>query len=216
MTRPGLPPPPPPADLRAVLDEASVRAVRADRVRILRELGRRSLGPGRLLLLWAVAAVIALGWSLVGAGLMAFESSGPFSVVFGGVFALLGAGVMIPAGFWSARCVRRDRAVRRLLHAWAEVDPDPAADAWLRSPGPILFWALSSSAAAVFGLYVCFAAAAAAWARPGGATYGEVTYTVGFGTILWITGLLGLGKAGAHHRWAVRAFPPPPPVVRGR
>ncbi|MFD0266775.1 hypothetical protein ACFVGY_09290 [Streptomyces sp. NPDC127106] len=214
MTHPDLPPPPPPAPVRAQLDGASVRALRADRVRILRELERRSLGPGRLLLLWAVAAVFAIGWSLVGAALLSFETRDPFSVVYGAVFALLGAGVMIPTGFWFAWCVRRDRAMRRLLRAWAEVDPDPAADAWLRSPGMSLFWALASGAVAAFGFYVSFAAAASA--RPGDTTYGEVAYLIGFGTILWVTGLLGLGKAGAHHRWAVRAFPPPPPAVTGR
>ncbi|MEU2394731.1 hypothetical protein [Streptomyces sp. NPDC007369] len=212
--RSDLPPPPPPAHVRARLDAASVQAVRADRMRILRELDRRSLGPGRLLLLWAVAAVFALGWSLAGIALTSFETDDPFSVLYGAVSALLGAGVMIPTGFWFAWCVRQDRAMRRLLRAWAEVDPDPAADAWLRSPGRSLLWTLASSAVAAFGLYVSFAAAVSA--RPGATPYGEVAYSIGFGTILWITGLLGLGKAGAHHRWAVRTFPPPPPAVRGR
>lgn len=55
-----------------------------------------------------------------------------------------------------------------------------------------------------FGLYVTFGSAVSA--RPGSTTYGEVTYYMGLGMILWITGLLGLGKAGAHYRWAVRAF----------
>ncbi|NXY98847.1 hypothetical protein HYE82_31600, partial [Streptomyces sp. BR123] len=205
MTYPDLPPPPPPAPVRARLDEASAQALRADRARILRELDRRSLGPGRLLLLWAVATVFTVGWSLVGAALMSFEAPDPFSVIYGAVFALLGAGVMIPTGFWFAWCVRRDRAMRRLLRAWAEVAPDPAADAWLRAPRMSLFWALASFAVAAFGLWVSFAGTASA--RPGDTTYGEMAYLIGLGTILWVTGLLGLGKAGTHYRWAVRAFP---------
>ncbi|MEU6867915.1 hypothetical protein ABZ924_32550 [Streptomyces sp. NPDC046876] len=200
MPRRDLPPPPPSADLRPWLDET---AVRADRARILQELGRLSLGPGRLLLLWAVAAVFALGWSFVGMALMSFETPEPLSAVFGIVFAALGAGVLVPAGFWFARGARRDREVRRLLHAWAACDHDPAADARLRAPGLSLTWLLASFVPAALGLYVAFAAAASA--RPGETTYGEVAYYMGLGMVLWITGLLGLAKAGAHYRWAVRA-----------
>lgn len=188
--------------MRAWLDES---AVRADRARFLKELGRRSLGPGRLLLLWAVAAVFALGWSFVGMALMSFETPGePLAYVFGLIFALLGAGVLIPAGFWFARGAKRDRRVRQLMCAWAESDRDPAADAGVRAPGLSLTWLLASFALGAFGLYVTFGSAASA--RPGATTYGEVTYFMGLGMILWITGLLGLGKAGAHYRWAVRVF----------
>lgn len=202
MPRRDLPPPPPPAHLRAWLDEGTVRA---DRARFLQDLRRRSLGLGRLLLLWAVAAVFALGWSFVGMALMSFEVPGdPFAYVFGLIFALLGAGVLIPAGFWFAWGAKRDRRVRQLLCAWAESDRDPAADARLRAPGLSLTWLLASFALGAFGLYVTFGSAASA--RPGESTYGEVTYFIGLGMILWITGLLGLGKAGAHYRWAVRAF----------
>ncbi|MEW2413544.1 hypothetical protein AB0953_07460 [Streptomyces sp. NPDC046866] len=201
MPRRDLPPPPPPEDLRPWLDGA---AVRADRARILRQLGRLNLGLDRLLLLWAVAAVFALGWSFVGMALMSFESPEAFSAVFGVVFATLGVGVLVPAGFWFARGARRDREVRRLLHAWAAWERDPAADAGLRAPGLSLAWLLASFVPAALGLCVAFASAASA--RPGESTYGEVAYFVGLGMVLWITGLLGLAKAGAHYRWAVRAF----------
>ncbi|WP_449483632.1 hypothetical protein [Streptomyces avidinii] len=204
MPRRDLPPPPPPAHLRAWLDES---AVRADRARFLHELGRRSLGIGRLLLLWAVAAVFALGWSFVGMALMAFETHDPLSYLFGLIFAVLGVGVLIPAGFWFAWGAKRDRRIRRLLCAWAELgrDPaDPAAESAARAPGLSLTWLLTSFALAGTGLWVTFASAATA--RPGDDTYGEVAYTVGLGMILWITGLLGAGKAGAHYRWALRAF----------
>ncbi|MGW0398648.1 hypothetical protein ACWD0E_12535 [Streptomyces sp. NPDC003002] len=202
MPRRDLPPPPPPAHVRAWLDEA---ALRADRARFLRELGRRDLGPGRLLLLWAVSAVFALGWSFVGMALMAVEQGGGLSVyALGLVFAVLGAGVLVPAGFWFAWGARRDRQVRRLLWAWAEADRDPAADRRVRAPGRSLAWLLASYGLGAAGLWVSFGVAGSA--RPGEETYGEVAYCMGLALILWITGLLGAGKAGAHYRWAVRAF----------
>ncbi|MGW6687384.1 hypothetical protein [Streptomyces sp. NPDC054961] len=201
MPRRDLPPPPPPAHLRAWLDESTVRA---DRARFLNELGRRSLGVGRLLLLWAVAAVFALGWSFVGMALMAFEAHDPLSYLFGLIFSVLGVGVLIPAGFWFAWGAKRDRQMRRLLCAWAELDGDPDTDSSARAPGLSLTWLLSSFVLAGTGLWVTFGTAVSA--RPGADTYGEVTYTMGLGMILWITGLLGAGKAGAHYRWAVRAF----------
>ncbi|WP_251053993.1 hypothetical protein [Streptomyces sp. ISL-66] len=201
MPRRELPPPPPPAHLRAWLDESTVRA---DRARFLSELGRRSLGIGRLLLLWAVAAVFALGWSFVGMALMAFEAHDPFSYLFGLIFAALGVGVLIPAGFWLAWGAKRDRQVRRLLCAWAELGRDPAADSAVRAPGLSLTWLLASFVLCGLGLWVTLGSAASA--VPGDDTYGEVAYTMGLGMILWITGLLGAGKAGAHYRWALRAF----------
>ncbi|MEV7524641.1 hypothetical protein [Streptomyces sp. NPDC091371] len=204
MPRRDLPPLPPPAHLRAWLDEA---VVRADRARFLTELSRRSLGIGQLLLLWAVAAVFVLGWSFVGMAWVAFEEHDPFSYAYGLILAVLGAGVLIPAGFWFARGARRDRQVRQLLHAWVESDRDPAADARLRAPGLSLTWLLASFALGAFGLWVAFAAAAAE--RPAGAAYGEVASLMGIGQILWITGLLGLAKAVAHYRWAVRALRSP-------
>ncbi|MET9886946.1 hypothetical protein ABZZ20_28150 [Streptomyces sp. NPDC006430] len=202
MSRLDLPPPPPPAHLRAWLDEGTVRA---DRARFLKELGRRSLGIGRLLLLWAVAAVFALGWTFVGMALMAFEEAGdPLSYLFGLIFGVLGTGVLVPAGFWLAWGAKRDRQVRQLLCAWAESGRDPATDARVRAPGLSVTWLLASLALGAVGLCVTFGSAATA--RPGSETYGEVTYYMGLGMILWITGLLGLGKAGAHYRWAVRVF----------
>lgn len=201
MPRRDLPPPPPPAHLRAWLDE---NAVRADRARFLSELGRRSLGFGRLLLLWAVSAVFALGWTFVGMALMAFETHDLFSYLFGLIFAVLGVGVLIPAGFWFAWGAKQDRQIRRLMSAWAELGRDPAADAEVRAPGRSLTWLLTSFLLGALGLYVTFGTAVTA--RPGADTYGEVAYMMGLGMILWITGLLGLGKAGAHYRWAVRAF----------
>ncbi|MER5935632.1 hypothetical protein [Streptomyces sp. NPDC002054] len=216
MPRRHLPPPPPPAHLRAWHDEA---VLQDDRAEFLAELARHSLGLTRLLLLWSVAAVFAFGWSFLGMALMSFEQGDGLGALIGAVFAALGFGVLVPAGFWFAWGARRDREVRQLLCAWAESEPvgevpgavpgavpggHPAAGVRLRAPGRSLGWLLSSSVLCAVGLWVAFGWAASA--RPDGATYGEVAYYIGLGMILWITGLLGAGKAAAHYRWAARVF----------
>ncbi|UQX02572.1 hypothetical protein [Streptomyces sp. RerS4] len=207
-----LPPPPPPAHLREWLDET---VVRADRARFLADLSRRSLGLGRLALLWALAAVFAFGWTFVGMAVMSFESGDAFGSLFGVLYAVIGLGVLIPAGFWFAWGARRERQVRHLLCAWVEAGRDPATDARLRAPARSLVWLTASLALGAVGLWLTFAAAAGA--RPGEDTYGEVAYLMGFGMILWITALLGLAKAGAHYRWAIRAFrTTPPPATTAR
>lgn len=208
MPRRDLPPPSPPAQLRARPNED---ALREQRVGHPVELARQSLGLGRLLLLWTVAAVFALGWSFLGMALMAFEEQGgALEALIGGVFAVLGLGVLVPAGFWCLWGVRRDREVRLRLRAWAGAEaavPDPATEARLRAPGRSLGWLVSSCAMGAMGLWVTFGAAAGF--GPGGATYGEIAYAMGVGVILWITGLLGAGKAVTHYRWARRAFSGP-------
>ncbi|MFG2879632.1 hypothetical protein ACGFYU_32255 [Streptomyces sp. NPDC048337] len=196
-----LPPPPPPAHMRAWMDET---VLRADRALFLRDLVKRSLGLGRLLLLWTVSAVFALGWTFVGMAVMAHESDDGLSAVFVPVYAVLGAGVLIPTGFWFVWGARRDREVRRLLSAWAEADRDPATDSRLRAPGRSLTWLLSSFVLGALGLWVTFGTAATV--RPGKGAYGLITYVMGIGMILWITALLGAAKATAHYRWALRAF----------
>ncbi|MCY0917553.1 hypothetical protein OS965_05080 [Streptomyces sp. H27-G5] len=201
MPRRDLPPPPPPAHLREWLDES---VVRADRARSLAELVRHNLGIERLLLLWAAAAVFALGWSFVGMALMAFEEGGPLACALGLVFAALAAGVLVPAGIWFGRGARLDRRIRQLQCAWAASDRDPAADRRLRAPGRSLAWLLASLALGALGLRVTFGAAAGT--RPGEGAYPELFLTMGLGLILWVTALLGLGKAGAHYRWAMCAL----------
>ncbi|MET9603825.1 hypothetical protein ABZZ17_02025 [Streptomyces sp. NPDC006512] len=205
-----LPPPPPPAHLREWLDES---AVRADRARFLADLGRRSMGLGRLLLLWAVAALFVVGWTFVGMAVTALESGDPLSCFFGFVFGLIGLGVLVPAGLWLAWGARRERHLGRLLCAWAEAARDPAADGRLRAPARSLVWLAASLAVGGAGLWVAFAAAAGA--GPGD-TYGEVAYFMGVGMILWITGLLGLAKAGVHQRWVARSFRPVPGAAPAR
>ncbi|MEU9035958.1 hypothetical protein AB0D45_13820 [Streptomyces sp. NPDC048352] len=191
-----LPPPPPPAHLREWLDED---AVRADRARFLEELSRRSMGLGRLLALWGVAAAFALGWALVGLAVTSFAAGGPPGYLAGAVCAVAGPAVLGGAGLCFARGARREREVRQLLCAWVLAGRDPEADARLRAPARSLVWLAASGALGAAGLWLAFAPAAGAW--PGTDTYGEVAFSTGFGMILWITALLGLAKAATHHRW---------------
>lgn len=195
-----LPPPPPPAHLREWLDEG---VVRADRARFLVDLSRRSLGLGRLLSLWGVAAAFALGWTLVGLAVTAFSAGGG---PVGALCSAAAAAVLLWAGLRLARGARRERRVRQLLCAWVLADSDPESDARLRAPARSAVWLTASLALGGFGLWLAFASASGA--RPGTDTYGEVAYFTGFGMILWITALLGLAKATAYHRWTHGAAGP--------
>ncbi|MER7758835.1 hypothetical protein [Streptomyces sp. NPDC097619] len=208
MSRRDLPPPPPSAEARAWEDPVGLRAARAA---ALGDLVRSGLGITRLLLLWLLAVVFALGWSFLGIALMSFEQGDRGEFLVGVVFTGLGSGILVPAGFWAAAAARRDRDVRRLLCAWAEAGRDPEADARLRTPRALLGWLGSSALLAALGLWVTFGVAAAA--RSGVDTPAEVVYAMGLGLILWITGLLGIGRAAAHHRWVRRALPAPPSVA---
>ncbi|MFD0353209.1 hypothetical protein ACFVHW_05580 [Streptomyces sp. NPDC127110] len=203
-----LPPPPPPAHLREWLDEG---VVRADRARFLADLSRRSLGLGRLLSLWCVAAAFALGWTLAGLAVTAFAAGGGPGGLGGVACSAAGAAVLLYAGLCLARGARQERRVRRLLCAWVLAGHDPEADARLRAPARSAVWLTTSLALGGFGLWLAFASASGA--RPGTDTYGEVAYFTGFGMILWITALLGLAKAAAYHRWThtpAQANPPFP------
>ncbi|MFJ3879956.1 hypothetical protein ACIPW5_21190 [Streptomyces sp. NPDC090077] len=188
-----LPPPPPPAHLREWLDEG---AVRADRARFLTDLSRRSLGLGRLLSLWAVAAAFALGWTLAGLAVKAFTAGGG---LVGAACSAAAAAVLLLAGLCLARGARQERRVRQLLCAWVLAGRDPEADTRLRAPARSAVWLTASLALGGFGLWLAFASASGA--RPGTDTYGEVAYFTGCGMILWITALLGLAKAAAYYRW---------------
>ncbi|MFF4577698.1 hypothetical protein ACFY15_04715 [Streptomyces sp. NPDC001373] len=202
-SRRDLPPPPPPAHLRDWLDES---VVRADRARFLADLSRRSLGLGRLALLWLVAAVFALGWTFVGMAVMTFESGAGPDHLSGAVFAVMGLGVLGPAGYWFVRGARQERRVHRLLCAWVVAGRDPGTDAVLRAPGRSLVWLVASLALGAVGLWTAFAAAAGA--RPDTDTVGQIAYVMGLGMILWITALLGLAKAATHYSWSLRARTP--------
>lgn len=201
-SRRDLPPPPPPAHLREWLDE---RVVRADRARFLADLSRRSLGLGRLALLWVLAAVFAVGWTFVSMAVMTFESGAGSERLFGAVFAAMGLAVLVPAGWCFVRGARQERRVHQLLCAWAVADRGPGADAGLRAPVRSAVWLLASLALGALGLWTAFAAASGA--RPGTHTVGEVAYFMGLGLILWVTALLGLAKAATHYSWSLRARP---------
>ncbi|MFC4606513.1 hypothetical protein ACFO9E_01540 [Streptomyces maoxianensis] len=204
-----LPPPPPTVELRAWPDR---EALLADRARAMGELSRLSIGVSRLLLLWLTVAGFAVGWSLIGAALAAFEESiEPLSYLFGGIFACIGAACMIPTGVVIGFGIRRDKLVRERLGQWSSLERDPLGDARLRSPGQSLLWFVPSLLLGALGLWMCFAIPATA--KPGQETYAEVALLMGLGFILWLTGLIGVAKAVSHYRWAVRLVGAGSPTV---
>ncbi|MFF8607549.1 hypothetical protein ACF06X_16565 [Streptomyces sp. NPDC015346] len=176
----------------------------ADRARAMGELNNRLLGGGRLarFLVWVVT--LQLGWGFAGGGLVALEDAiDPLSVIF--VFFLVAVGlcVLVPAVYFFARGVRRDREARVRLLRWAALDLDPAGDARLREPVLSAVWLVLSFGLCALGLWVSLAAPAEL-VGPGLGGYGTVAYLMGAALALWIPGLTGLVKAIGHYRFAVR------------
>ncbi|GHB22125.1 hypothetical protein GCM10010331_05410 [Streptomyces xanthochromogenes] len=197
--RSSLPPSPPPVELRAWPDR---NALLADRAQVLDVLVKGHLGAGRLGLLWLWAALFALGWSMVGTALTSLTDV--LTAIVGGVFLLLGLGVMIPTGIAVGFGLRKDRRIRELLRQWGELDRDPVLDRNLRKPGLSLAWLVPSVLLCAGGLAVCLVLPATA--APGRDTYALVVYGMGLGLICWLTGLVGVVKAAAHRRWVQRSL----------
>ncbi|MFF7036557.1 MULTISPECIES: hypothetical protein [Streptomyces] len=197
-----LPPPPPPVEIRTWPDR---EAMLADRAVVLGELVKMHVGPGRLGLLWMWAALAAIGWSLVGTGIVMFEQAidlVDFVSVIGGIVSLvIGAAVLIPAVAFLCLGVSRDRKVRTLLTAWGALARDPERDRRLRMPEMSLIWLLLSFGLGAVGLALCVIGPASA--RPGRDTYGLVALVVGVGMVAWLTALIGAVTALAHRRWVV-------------
>ncbi|MGY5001162.1 hypothetical protein [Streptomyces griseus] len=197
-----LPPPPPPVEIRTWPGR---EAMLADRAVVLGELVKMHVGLGRLGLLWMWAALAAIGWSLVGTGIIMFEQAidlVDFVSVIGGIVSLvIGAAVLIPAVAFLCLGVSRDRKVRTLLTAWGALARDPERDRRLRMPEMSLIWLLLSFGLGAVGLALCVIGPASA--RPGRDTYGLVALVVGVGMVAWLTALIGAVTALAHRRWVV-------------
>ncbi|MFJ4619204.1 hypothetical protein [Streptomyces sp. NPDC088812] len=200
-----LPPPPPPSHLGAWPDRS---ALLADRERALDVLHRCSLGVHRVLLLWLLALAAIIGWSLLVLPVQQFEEKDPTGSLLGPVFALIGVAALTPSVTAVVLAIRRDHRTRQLLEAWLALDSHPLSDARLRSPGLSLFWLLSSLTVAAIGLWASFVSAVGA--RPGPSAYADIALGMGTGTILWLTGLIGVVKAVQHYRWALRVLGPTP------
>ncbi len=176
-----------------------------DRAVVLGALVRMHVGPGRLGLLGMWAALAAIGWSLVGAGIVMLEHAIDLvdftSVIGGGVSLVLGAAVFVPAAvfFWVG--ILRDRKVRGLLASWGALDRDPERDRRLRMPGLSLTWLLLSFLLGAVGLALCVIGPASA--EPGRDTYGLVVLAMGVGMVAWLTALTGAVTALAHRRWVL-------------
>ncbi|MFF1687553.1 hypothetical protein [Streptomyces sp. NPDC058254] len=208
MSSRALPPPPPPVQLRTWPDR---QALLTDRGMALRELRRTYLAVHRLLLLWLCGFGGVIGWSLLVLTLQLIEDKDPLAFVFGPVFVILGLAALAPAVVGVVLGMRRDRKIRELTDAWVALDTDPSTDARLRAPGASLTWCLSSLVLCALGLWASLGAAA--YAEPGQDTHSDVALGMGAGTILWLTGLIGVRKALGHYRWAVRR--PSPAPARG-
>ncbi|MDK0521589.1 hypothetical protein [Streptomyces sp. ML-6] len=201
-TRAQLPPPPPPVEIRSWPDRESLLA---DRAVVLGALVKAHVSPGRLGMLWLWGALCALGWALVGSGLITFKET--YDVISAGVAVILfvlGVCCVVPAVILVVVGLSRDRRIRELLYAWGGLDRDPERDAALRMPGVAVAWLLTSFALCAVGLYACFAVPANTPA--GEASYGEVVLFMGVGMTCWLAGLIGLVKAFAHRRWVLRVL----------
>ncbi|WP_145499684.1 hypothetical protein [Streptomyces sp. CFMR 7] len=205
-SRPSLPPPPPPVEIRSWPDR---EAMLADRALILGALVRMHIGPGRLGVLVMWAGLAAFGWLLVGSGLVMVEQAAAdfFGGIAGFLFLLLGAGALIPAVILVGLHLARDREIRALLVEWGALDRDPERDRELRLPGVSLVWLLLSFVLAAGGLALCVIGPASA--RPGDDTHGMVALVMGLGMIAWLTGLIGAVKAWTHRRWVLRVLTAP-------
>ncbi|MGW8365468.1 hypothetical protein ACWGK1_33590 [Streptomyces wedmorensis] len=206
-----LPPPPPPAELQSWPDrEARI----ADRALALDVLGRRLLGPGRLVMFLVWFALLELGWGMVGVLLTSIggPAPDPLAVVTGVFAAVLGIGVLVPAVWLTVRAARHDRTVRERLTQWAALDRHGPTDARLRAPALSACWLLLSFAMCGVGLWLGFAVPAGTRWEDGG--YGLVAYGMGAALILWVNGLTGLTKAVGHYRFAVRLTGPRRPAGR--
>ncbi|WP_256105194.1 hypothetical protein [Streptomyces sp. ODS05-4] len=204
-SRTPLPPPPPPSALRSWPDEG---ARLADRERAVGELSARLLGGRRLGGYLLVLTASQAGGGVCGLGLVAVldgfhDTLTKLVIALVASLGLVGLGLAV----WGAAAgAGRDRVARRRLLAWAALEPVPVRDPRLRAPGLSLVWLLLGFAQCAGGLWLCFAVPAAA--RPGSTTFAEVVHAMGAGLILWVNGLLGVGKAAGHYRVAVRLGAP--------
>ncbi|MFD3971300.1 hypothetical protein [Streptomyces cyaneofuscatus] len=207
-SRPTLPPPPPPVEIRSWRDR---EAMLADRAFILGALVRMHVGPARLGVLMMWAGLTAFGWLLVGTALAMFEQAEEVTNGLAGVVSLfLGVAALVPGIAFVCLYLARDRKVRALLLAWGALDRDPERDRALRLPGVSLVWLLLSFVLAAGGPALCVIGPASA--RPGDDTYGVVALIMGLGMVAWITGLIGAVKALTHRRWVLRVLAGPAPL----
>ncbi|MGA5167054.1 MULTISPECIES: hypothetical protein [Streptomyces] len=200
-----VPPPPPPAHLRTWPDRA---ALLADRAAAIGGLNRRLLGGRRLALFLLTLLGLECGWGFTGAAIVSLGGpSDPLTGLLAALAACLGLAVVVPLAVLVVAGLRRDRALRARLLAWAALDPAPVRGADVRMPGASVTWLLLSFALCAAGLGLSLVVPASA--RPGATTYAEVALAMGAGLLLWVHGLIAAAKAFGHRRLVLRLAAPP-------
>ncbi|WP_199550625.1 hypothetical protein [Streptomyces sp. N35] len=202
-----LPPPPPPGHIATWPDRSSLLA---DRSRALQALTGGGLGLGRLVLLWLTGLLALFGWGMLCMPLLWLGSGDVMGFILGPVCALLGLAALVPAVIIVVRGARTDRRVRELTEAWIELDEERQSVRALRSPGLSLAWLLLSFVPCAGGLWVSFGGTHAANDRY------EAVLALGAGTLLWVTGLLGIAKANGHRQWILRTLGSSRPLGNSR
>lgn len=198
-----LPPSPPPAEIRSWPDR---EALLADRAHAMRELTSRQLGGRRLTFFLLMQVFVLIGWGFMGTALIQIFDEpvfDPIAMIIAVFTAACGVAVLIPSVWAVVRGVGSDRTCRERLVEWAALDRDPARDARLREPVLSVVWLLLSFALCALGLWVSFAVPNM-FIGPTRGGYGTVAYFMGTALVLWVHGLIGLTKAYAHYRLAVR------------
>ncbi|MFE0043139.1 hypothetical protein [Streptomyces albireticuli] len=194
-----LPPPPPPAHIRTWPDRP---ALLADRARALGHLVHAQLAPGRLLLLWLLSALTALGWVFAVLGLEAAADGGVVRYLHAAAFLALAGCAAVPSVLGLASGLRKDRRARERLRRWAALDRDPYGDRAYRAAGLTRLWLLMSLLPSAAAVIVAGAYVAEVSSRPLGEIDGSTyAYAVGLTASLAFPGAQGLAKALAHRGW---------------
>ncbi|AXG79762.1 hypothetical protein [Streptomyces paludis] len=192
-------------------------ALLADRTEIMAELARRGLSVGRLAVLWLLGAVGVAGWAAVGLAVRSVETGG-LGVLTGLVSLVLALVLLVPAAIGAGKWLNGGRDVRQRLEAWAALGR--VTDSGLRVHARCVGWLLPSVALCLLGLATVLPACVAIMDATDGSadaesfTLGGVTYSLGLGATVLLTGLLGLFQTVDHQLWAERLLHPVP-VRRG-
>ncbi|MGK5546408.1 hypothetical protein ACSNOH_16995 [Streptomyces sp. URMC 127] len=173
----------------------------ADRARALDALVRKTLSPGRLLLMWLLTAVFMLGWTFAVLGLQA-AAEGGVEYVYAAAYLILAAGAVIPSLLGLRSGLRTGKEARRRLGLWAALDRDAVRDAAFRASGRVGFWLLMSLLPCAGALAVGYGIVTELMTTAGAPRNGSaLAYAWGLTAPLAAAGAYGLATALTHRRW---------------